>query len=160
MNATTTRTTTARKIITDMRELGYAIGNAERLTLESTANAHKAWSKADDATKKSERVRFLTGFVAGTLHASYDVAETILKKSRTERTQSQVRAVQAAMQKFKYHISRDGAKKSGERAAPVRVSSEFKAAAIRFVGSIYEEANAESLRATAKLLLAMAKKMK
>lgn len=162
MSATTTRNqiATSRKVITDMRDLGYAIGNAERMTLESTVNAHKAYSKAAPEVQKVERVRFLTGFVAGALHASYDVAETIIEKSRTERTQAQVRAVQAAMQKFKYHIARDGAKAKTEKRKPLRLGAEVKAQCVRAVHALgYENVDKASVREAIKYLQAFAAKL-
>lgn len=88
--------------------LGKAVGShdAKQVTLEESAWAHKAYVKASDEVKKEMRAEFVLAYTMARISCSRDFAETVLAQKRTERSAVNEKAVNAAGQKFTYHVSR------------------------------------------------------
>lgn len=129
-------------------ELTYAqfandLGAHQRLTLAVSLVWHKQYVKASAVTRTALRDEFLTHFTMGMLECTQTQAVRILTATKGERTAKQNQAYQAASQKFKYHISRDGAKSAA--AKPVkskRFSAEVRAAAKAYLAQFKSVADA------------------
>ena len=113
-----------------LNQFAYQLGCHARITLAHSLIWHKAYIKAADATRAAWRTDFQANFVAGALNVSTERAQAIVALKRTERTATQEQAVNAAGQKFRYHVSRDGAKSKSNKAEPtkVRISAAERAA--------------------------------
>lgn len=93
-----------------LNQFAYQLGCHARTTLAHSLVWHKAYVKADAASRTAWRTDFQANFVAGALNVSIEKAQAIVALKRTERTKKQEKAVNAASHKFDYHVSRDGAK--------------------------------------------------
>jgi len=128
-------------------ELTYAqfandLGAHQRLTLAVSLVWHKQYVKATAVTRTALREEFLTNFTMGMLECTMPQAVRILTTPKGERSEKQNKAYQAASQKFKYHISRDGSKSKPAQAQPAqaqpvantRLSKVHRDAAMDFLG--------------------------
>lgn len=166
MSATTIerRAPVKARVITIMK-LGEGVGAQDRVSLDASEWAHKAFAKADEEKQRAMRREFVIGYVTGRMHVSNDVAETIVDKKREERTKAQELAVNAAGQKFKYHVARDGAKRKGARAASPKVKTTDlteadEAQCVRAVHAAgFERVNVKSVEATIAYLQAFKRKL-
>lgn len=104
-----------------LNQFAYQLGCHARTTLAHSLIWHKAYVKADDASRTAWRTDFQANFVAGALNVSIEKARAIVALKRTERSAAQEQAVNAASQKFRYHVSRDGAKSKSHKAEPTKV---------------------------------------
>ena len=104
-----------------LNQFAYQLGCHARTTLAHSLVWHKAYVKADAASRTAWRTDFQANFVAGALDVSTERAQAIVALKRTERTATQEQAVNAAGQKFRYHVSRDGAKSKSNKAEPTKV---------------------------------------
>ena len=102
------------KLTLTLSQFAYDLGNHSRITLETSTVWHKQWLTATPATRTALRDEFLTHFTMGMLACTQTEAVRFLTKTKGERTKAQQAAYMAASQKFKYHISRDGAKAKPE----------------------------------------------
>jgi hypothetical protein len=142
-------------------ELTYAqfandLGAHQRLTLEVSAVWHRQYVKAGAVTRTALREEFMTHFVVGMLDCTMPQAVRILTATISQRTKAQHAAYMAASQKFKYHISRDGAKSvSGAPVKQARISREHRDAAMDFLGNFDGENLAEQIAQALKLLNAL-----
>lgn len=108
-----------------LNQFAYQLGCHARITLAHSLVWHKAYVKADAASRTAWRTDFLANFVAGKLEVSIEKAQAIVALKRTERTKEQEKSVNAASNKFSYHVSRDGAKSKSKsksnKAEPTKV---------------------------------------
>lgn len=143
------------------------LGTANRKTLEESEPLHKNWLNQSDQGKKQMRLEFMVGYVTGILGSNREASETIINgrvrygakptPSRPARTREQQRAFDAGRKMFAFHISRED-KRVVERMQPakqIRLSAAFKEAAVEFVGTFYEEVNAQSIAEVIKMLEAV-----
>ena len=115
-----------------LNTFAYQLGAHARITLAHSLIWHKAYAKADDASRRAWRVDFVLNFVAGNLDVSIAKATSIVALTRTERTKEQELAVNAASKKFAYHISRGVGAKPSNKPEPVRISAAERAAFAAF----------------------------
>ena len=117
-----------------LNQFAYQLGCHARTTLAHSLVWHKAYVKADAASRTAWRTDFQANFVAGALNVSIEKAQAIVALKRTERTKKQEKAVNAASHKFDYHVIRDSAKSKSKtksnKAEPtkVRISAAERAA--------------------------------
>lgn len=106
-----------------LNQFAYQLGCHARTTLAHSLVWHKAYVKADAASRTAWRTDFQANFVAGALNVSMERAQAIVALKRTERTKEQEESVNAASKKFSYHVSRDGAKSKSKsnKAEPTKV---------------------------------------
>ena len=106
-----------------LNQFAYQLGCHARTTLAHSLIWHKAYVKADAASRTAWRTDFQANFVAGALNVSIEKARAIVALKRTERTEEQEEAVNAASKKFSYHVSRDDAKSKpkSNKAEPTKV---------------------------------------
>ena len=94
------------KLAIKTTELFFALGQAERLTRESTLGAHKEYTKSTPEQQAQLMrdciVQFIMGYTACTLKA----AERILSQTRDERSKDAQAAYYKGYSKFRYHIIR------------------------------------------------------
>ena len=144
-------------------ELTYAqfandLGAHQRLTLAVSLVWHKQYVKATAVTRTALREEFLTNFTMGMLECTMTQAVRILTTPKGERSEKQNKAYQAASQKFKYHISRDGSKSKPAQAEPVvntRVSTVHRTAAMDFLGYFKGENLQEQIEQALSILNAL-----
>jgi hypothetical protein len=141
-------------------ELTYAqfandLGAHQRLTLEVSAIWHRQYVKAGPVTRTALREEFMTHFVAGMLSCTVHAAVRILTASKVVRSKAQQNAYMSASQKFKYHISRDGAKSEATPVRQLRVSAERRAIAMDFLSEFEGETLQEQIQQALKLLNAL-----
>ena len=134
-----------------LNQFAYQLGCHARITLAHSLIWHKAYIKAADATRAAWRTDFQANFVAGALNVSTERAQAIVALKRTERTATQEQAVNAAGQKFRYHVSRDGAKSKSNKtkshkAEPTKVRI---SAAERAAFEAFKQACGDAKRASA-----------
>lgn len=132
------------------------LGATTRKTLNDSEELHKSWLKSSDSGRRMINQEFLIGYITGYLASNREVAETIINgrvrfgaqptPKKPARTQEQQRAYDAARKMFAFHISRDD-RRVRERAAvkQVKLSAQFKEAAVEFVQMFYEEVTVEAL---------------
>ena len=106
------------KLTITLSQFAHDLGAAQRITLEVSTVWHKQWRTSTPETRTALRDEFLTHFMRGMLACTVTEAVRVLTLTKGERNKAQQAAYMAASQKFKYHISRDGAK-----AKPVTVPS-------------------------------------
>lgn len=141
-------------------KVGQSMGETmKRITSLDTNAVHKAYAKAKGEAQKTIRNDYVIGYMKAYLGVTQDVAATIWNQKRTERSVVHQRAADAAQKSFRFHVIRPEGKGAGA-AAPVRVTTEFKVAATKFIESQYEEMNRASVLEAIKLLQAMAKRLK
>ena len=93
-------------ITLNLSQFAFGLGATERLTLEASLVFHTAYHKADAEGQRYMRTDFVTGYVQGALGCTRLEAEAIVALKRVERSETQEKAVNAAGQKFKYHVIR------------------------------------------------------
>lgn len=125
-----------------LSQFAHDLGAHQRLTLEVSAVWHKQWLKATQATRTALRDEFMASFVTGMLDCTQTAAVRILTKTKGERTTAQQAAYMAASQKFKYHISRDGAKSAETQQTSHRVSRDLREAAKAYLAHFDNVADA------------------
>ena len=130
-------------------QLFFALGQAERLTRESTLGAHKEYTKSTPEQQgqlmKDCIVQFIMGYTACTLKA----AETILSQTRDERSKDAQDAYYKGYSKFRYHIIRPESKpepeSSGRAVKVVAPRKVFKAVFSEIINSGMNKAEFDAL---------------
>lgn len=141
----------ATKSVLTYAQFAHDIGAHQRLTLAVSLVWHKQYTSANAVTRTALREEFLTHFTMGMLECTMPQAVRILTTPKGERTEAQNKAYQAASQKFKYHISRDGAKSAAKPAKSQRISPKERQAAKDFLAMFKSAEDAiKVLRAVAK----------
>lgn len=146
------------------------LGAAQRKTLDDSEELHATWNKLKDVDKAKMKLEFMIGYITGILGAQRDSAETVINgrvrfgakpsPSKPARTQEQQRAYDAGRKMFSFHISRDDKRVVERKEQPqIKLSQEFKEAAVTFVGQFYEEVNAASIADMIKRLRALQKRI-
>jgi hypothetical protein len=146
------------------------LGAANRKTLADSEELHQNWLKLKDSGKQAMRLEFMIGYITGILGQARDAAETVINgrvrlgakptPSKPARTPEQQRAYDAARKMFSFHISRDDKRVVERTQAPqIKLSADFKEAAVAFVGQFYEEVNAASIADMIKRLRALQKRI-
>lgn len=141
------------------RELGTQM---KRVSALDTEGAHKQYTKASEAKRIEMKGEFAIAYVAAYLGCTSQLAETIYGQTRAERNDvdaNRERAVNGANKMFAFHVVRSGGKVAGDNKR-VSVSTDFKMAAIEFVETFYEEANAAAIGEVIKQLQALKKRIK
>lgn len=143
------------------------LGSSNRKTLEESEPLHKAWHQLSDVGKRAMRIEFLIGYITGILGSNREASETIINgrvrlgakatPTKPARTREQQRAYDAGRKMFDFHISREDKRVVArkEPAKQVRLSAAFKEAAVEFVGTFFEEVNAQSIAEVIRMLEAM-----
>ena len=132
----------ATKVELTYAQFAHDIGAHQRLTLAVSLVWHKQYVKASAVTRTAMRDEFMTHFTIGMLECTQTQAVRILTATKGERTKAQHAAYMAASQKFKYHISRDGAKSGTKPAKSHRFSADVRSAAKSFLAQCTNVAQA------------------
>lgn len=141
----------ATKSVLTYAQFANDLGAHQRLTLAVSLVWHKQYTSANAVTRTALREEFLTHFTMGMLECTMPQAVRILTTPKGERTEAQNKAYQAASQKFKYHIARDGAKSADKPAKSQRISPKERQAAKDFLAMFKSAEDAiKVLRAVAK----------
>ena len=130
------------KLTLTLSQFAHDLGEHQRLTLEVSHVWHKQWLAATPATRTALRDEFLTHFTMGMLACTQTEAVRILTKTKGKRTKAQQAAYMAASQKFKYHISRDGAKSKPAEQTSHRIPADLRAAAKAYLAHFDNVADA------------------
>lgn len=125
-----------------LSQFAHDLGAHQRITTEVSLVWHKQWLKADAVTRTALRDEFLTHFTMGMLACTMPQAVRILTKTKGERTAKEQGAYMAASQKFKYHISRDGAKSKPAEQTSQRIPADLRAAAKAYLAHFDNVADA------------------
>jgi len=86
--------------------LFFALGQAEKLTRESTLGAHREYTKATPEQQKQLMQDCIVQFIMGYTDCELKAAERILSQSRDERSKKSQDAYYKGYSKFRYHIIR------------------------------------------------------
>lgn len=132
-----------------LNQFAYQLGCHARNTLAHSLIWHKAYVKADDASRTAWRTDFLANFVAGALKVSIEKARAIVALKRTERTKDQEKAVNAASHKFAYHVIRDSAKSNKTKSNKAEPTKVRISAAERAAFEAFKKACGDAKRASA-----------
>jgi hypothetical protein len=146
------------------------MGANARKTLQDSEELHKTFVKGNDQVKRSMRLEFMIGYVTGYLNSQRDTSETVINGrvrfgakptlTKPARTKEQQQAYDAARKMFAFHIARDDARVVARvKAKQIRLSKEFKQAAVGFVGAFFEEVNAASIGEVIVMLQALKKRI-
>lgn len=130
------------KLTLTLSQFAHDLGAHQRITLEVSHVWHTQWLKATPATRTALRDEFMSHFVTGMLACTLPEAVRILTKAKGERTKAQQAAYMAASQKFKYHISRDGAKSKPAEQTSHRIPADLRAAAKAYLAHFDNVADA------------------
>ena len=116
-------------------QFAHDLGAHQRLTREVSFVWHKQYAKATPATRQAMREEFMAAFVLGYCRG---------EKSHSIRRNAEM----AASQKFKYHISRDGAKDAKAQPEPSRqrVSKVHRDAAMDFLANFEGDTLEEQIK--------------
>ena len=87
-------------------ELFFALGQAERLTREATAQAHRDYTKSTPEQQAQLMHDCIAQFIMGYTNCTLKAAERILSQSRDDRTKDAQDAYYKGYSKFRYHIIR------------------------------------------------------
>ena len=147
-----------------LTQFAQALGQSERMTLDASKPFHVAYTKAEPAQQKEMRDEWVIAYVQGRLDVPQSRAAKIVGMTREERTaknEDWEKAVNAAGQKFTYHVVNHG--KPGDRegsgrnepAGKVRVSSVQKDAALEFIEVFDGDDKAAKISAAIKALKAL-----
>lgn len=145
------------------------LGQAHRKSLAESEELHKSYMKMNDSAQRALKLEFMIGYVIGVLGIVRDAAETIINGRvrygatptirKPARTKEQQQAYDAARKMFSFHISRDDKRAQRQPMKQIRLSTEFKDAAAKFVGTFYEEVNAASIGEVIRMLQAFKKRI-
>ena len=126
-------------------QFAHDIGAHARLTREVSLVWHEQFANGTPATRNAMRAQFMQAFIDG-----------YCKDVRNLTAEIKRNAEMAANQKFKYHISRDGAKDK-PKAEPkhMRVSKAMRDIAMDFLGNFEGESLDEQIKQAIALLNAM-----
>ena len=138
------------KLTLTLSQFAHDLGAHQRITREVSIVWHKQWLAADQVTRQALRDEFLREFVRGALGCKPAEAVRILTTPKGDRTAAEQDAYMAASQKFKYHISRDGAK-DAKPVQRMRVNKDLRALAEAYLANFESVADAIAvLRAVSK----------
>ena len=87
-------------------QLFFALGQAERLTREATAQAHRDYTKSTPEQQAQLMHDCIAQFIMGYTNCTLKAAERILSQSRDDRTKDAQDAYYKGYSKFRYHIIR------------------------------------------------------
>jgi hypothetical protein len=87
-------------------QLFFALGQAERLTRDATAQAHKDYTKSTPEQQAQLMHDCIAQFIMGYTNCTLKAAERILSQSRDDRTKDAQDAYYKGYSKFRYHIIR------------------------------------------------------
>ena len=146
-----------------LTQFAQALGQSERMTLDASKPFHVAYVKAEPAAQKEMREEWVIAYVQGRLDVPASRAAKIVGMTREERTaknEDWEKAVNAAGQKFTYHVVNHG--KPGDREGSgrnepqaTRVSAVQKDAALEFIEVFDGEDKAAKISAAIKALKAL-----
>jgi len=94
-------------ITLNLSQFAFGLGATDRLTLEASTPFHKAYHKADAEGQAAMKLEFVTSYVQGNLNITPEKAAKIVALKRVERNATDEKAVNAAGQKFRYHLVRE-----------------------------------------------------
>ena len=139
-----------------LSSFALALGTAQRLTMIESLPLHKAYVKAEKEARAAMRVEFVGAYVCGALNVSAAKVAKLLELKREERNPDDEKAVNAAGQKFKYHVIRDAGLGKTEAADEVEVPAELLAAAAKLakLAAQYEGARSLASKALARAFAA------
>ena len=138
------------KLTLTLSQFAHDLGAHQRITREVSIVWHEQWLAADQVTRQALRDEFLREFVRGALGCKPAEAVRILTTPKGDRTAAEQDAYMAASQKFKYHISRDGAK-DAKPVQRMRVNKDLRALAEAYLANFESVADAIAvLRAVSK----------
>lgn len=100
-------------------QFAHDLGAHHRITLDVSLVWHEQYTDADDVTRTAMRQGFVASFVQGATGLTYDAAVALVALKRTERSADDEKIVNAAGQKFKYHVIRPVASSGHTEADPV-----------------------------------------
>jgi hypothetical protein len=124
-----------KKAVLTLSQFAHDLGAHQRITQTVSLVWHKQYTKASAATKQAMRVEFVEAFVRG---YSNGVRNLTAEAKRN--------AEMAASQKFKYHISRDGAKSVQPKQTSQRIQPHLRSAAMTFLAEFSGDTLEEQLR--------------
>ena len=129
----------------------FKLGTAQRLTMIESLPLHKAFHKSEPDAQAAMRAEFVGEFVRGALNVSAAKVAKLLEMTRNERDAADEKVVNAAGQKFKYHIIREAGLGKAEAAEEVEVPAELLAAAVKLqkLAAQYEGARSLASKALA-----------
>ena len=129
------------KLKLTLTAFAFDLGTHARLTRQVSEVWHKQYTTATPATRSAMRAEFVDAFIKG-----------YKSGVRNLTPEMQRNAEMAASQKFKYHISRDGAKDASAKPAKhLRLSKDVRALAEAYLANFENVTEAiAALRAVAK----------
>ena len=101
-------------ITLNLSQFAFGLGATDRLTLEASTPFHKAYHKADAEGQAAMKLEFVISYVQGNLNITPEKAAKIVALKRVERNATDEKAVNAAGQKFRYHLVRKAESARGE----------------------------------------------
>ena len=110
------------KPVISTTELFYALGQAERLTREATAKAHKDYTKSTPEQQEQLMHDCIAQFIMGYTGCTLKAAERILSQSRGDRTKKAQDAYYKGYSKFRYHIIRADVSETTQPESHARVA--------------------------------------
>ena len=137
------------KLAITTTQLFFALGQAERLTRESTLGAHKEYTKSTPEQQAQLMKDCITQFIMGYTACTLKAAETILSQTRDERSKDAQDAYYKGYSKFRYHIIRPESKpepeSSGRAVKVVAPRKVFKAVFSEIINSGMNKAEFDAL---------------
>jgi len=134
-----------------LSSFALSLGKAQRLSMVESLPLHRAFHKAEPEAQAAMRAEFVQAFVCGALEMPEAKVAKLLEMKRSERKPTDEKAVNAAGQKFKYHIIRDGIAGKTEAAEEVEMPAELLAAAVKLqkLAAQYQDARSLASKALA-----------
>ena len=127
--------------------LFLALGQSERLTMNATLGAHKAYAKSTPEQQAQLMHDCIVQYIVGYTECSEKAAERILSQSRDDRTKEAQAAYYKGYSKFRYHIIRPDAEpeSSGRKVKVIAPRAVFKAVLNEVLESGMTKAQFEAL---------------
>ena len=127
----------SKRITLTLSQFAHDLGAHHRITLDVSLVWHNQYTNADDVTRTALRHEFVVNFVRGASGLSHDAAVALVALKRTERSAEDEKIVNAAGQKFRYHLVRpeasSGMKESDPVANAIKALSKLTPAQLRKV---------------------------
>jgi len=109
----------SKSIKLTLSQFAHDLGAHHRITLEVSLVWHEQYTNADDVTRSALRQEFVVNFVRGATGITHDAAVALVALKRTERSADDEKVVNAAGQKFRYHLVRPEASSGLKEVDPV-----------------------------------------
>ena len=109
----------SKSIKLTLSQFAHDLGAHHRITLEVSLVWHEQYVNADDVTRSALRQEFVVNFVRGATGITHDAAVALVALKRNERSADDEKVVNAAGQKFRYHLVRPEASSGMKEVDPV-----------------------------------------